>query len=176
MGNWENMKNIFSTLSNTRRFTEMQHSLHPIMKAAGSRPERRRAGHAAARGASPAASASETGRSRRGPRGLSRHQRQCQHHRPGSAFWGLRERTPLTFSPGFASPNRASGPPPWGPSKFCALVAPEHSTASSSGSPAWGGPSRSPIELHTWASQRLGPTQLERTSEDMCVPQRSGTA
>lgn len=60
MGNWENMTSIFSTLSNTRRFTEMKHSLHPIMKAAGSRPERRRAGHAAARGASPAASASAT--------------------------------------------------------------------------------------------------------------------
>lgn len=56
-----------------------------VRKAAGSRVESRRAAQAAGRGACPAAPAPAP--------------------RPGSAFWGLRQRTPLTLSPGFALPT-----------------------------------------------------------------------
>lgn len=90
----------FSPALNTRKLTEMGHFLCFIMKKQRTGP--RDTGRQLTRVAFPG------GGSR-----LLQHKR--QRHCPGSAFLGLWGQTPLTFSPGRALPDRASGQPPWVP-------------------------------------------------------------
>lgn len=133
-GNWENTANIFSTLSNTRRFAEMDRFLYFIMKMAVSRPP----GPAAVHPVRPAWPLLE------GP-AVS-----------GTSLGHWRQ-TPLTSSPGFTLPNRASGRPRWGPDELTALLASETAFLLPAASSFGSGRQRSLLNRHTRESLKLSP-------------------